>query len=330
MKDYVGIVTTLKAPVEDVLRFVNWHINLGVDHLFLFFDDPDDKAIPQLKGNNHLTCIRCDTAYWASLGVPRGDAHYIRQRINATHCLKMASERQLTWLFHIDIDELLFAKEGLHPALLAAGDADQIILSPMEAVPELLRGGEPFTSSRFFRVLPHPVCRGLFVFWAALLGIGRFTLNRRFINNKSFIIKGRYFNGHESGKSGSRLSKEIVEIKIHHPVFRSSDIRRYRPKDLVLLHFESYRFKEWERKMERWMGQDWSQQKRSRVLRPQLVRFKRILEQPPEMRLKLKQKLYKRFYFINPVQRFILHAMGMLQRIDLDPRLFGPPSPKKK
>jgi hypothetical protein len=38
------IVTTLQAPLHETLMFVNYHLNIGADHIYLFFDDPGDAA----------------------------------------------------------------------------------------------------------------------------------------------------------------------------------------------------------------------------------------------------------------------------------------------
>jgi hypothetical protein len=49
--------TTLKSSVEQTLNFVHYHLSLGIDHLFLFFDDPYDKSIELLKDYSNVTCI---------------------------------------------------------------------------------------------------------------------------------------------------------------------------------------------------------------------------------------------------------------------------------
>lgn len=53
-------VTTLMAPLNQTLSFVNYHLNIGIDHMFLFFDNPDDEAIDALKDYKRVTCFGCD------------------------------------------------------------------------------------------------------------------------------------------------------------------------------------------------------------------------------------------------------------------------------
>jgi len=308
--DSIGIVTTLKASPEDVLRFVNWHLNLGVDHLFLFFDDPSDEIVIQLEGNPCVTCVRCDNSYWGSRNIERSDILHNRQTANATFCLELARDKGLTWLFHMDMDELIYPESDLATALQRAGDAAQIILPPLEAIPETLEDPPAFSASRYFRVLPKKP-RQLKL--AKLLGARKTFFN------------GRYFRGHENGKSGCRTSMEISRVRNHRPEFVSETVQRHISNDLLLLHFESNRFGEWEEKNRRVLSSP--PNKRYRILKPQLMRYKEILKCPQKKQLKLKQKLYKQNYFINPFQRLILRALGLLRRIDLNMERFNPPLP---
>lgn len=311
LTDTVGIVTTLKAPLDEVLRFVNYHLNIGVDHLFLFFDDPNDPAISLLKKYRTVTCIRCDAAYWASRGVTRSDVVVLRQTENATLALQMARDLGLTWLAHIDGDELLYSVMGLKSALAEVGDVDVVILPPMEAVPERLEGGAPFVSSRFFRVLPRSLRHRTFFFGLARgVGCGNCFLN------------GRYFRGHQLGKSVFRTAADICSVKPHRPAFQDNHFSRVFSNRIVLLHFESNRFDAWKRKMTRWASADWQAHARGETLRPQLTCFAKSLHQPERRQVKLQQKLYQRFYFIGPVGHVILRVLGLLKQIPLDPALF--------
>ena len=40
--------------------FVNYHLNIGVDHIYLFFDDPTDAAADALARRARVTAVRCD------------------------------------------------------------------------------------------------------------------------------------------------------------------------------------------------------------------------------------------------------------------------------
>lgn len=79
----IASVTTLRAPLQETLRFVSYHRNTGVDRVILFFDDPADAAIEALRGWGGVTAIPCDDTHLASVGTSRDDALEDRIRANA-------------------------------------------------------------------------------------------------------------------------------------------------------------------------------------------------------------------------------------------------------
>ncbi len=60
----ICLFTTIRATLADTLAFVYYHLNIGVDHHYLFFDDPDDPSINVLAREKRVTCIRCDADHW--------------------------------------------------------------------------------------------------------------------------------------------------------------------------------------------------------------------------------------------------------------------------
>ena len=75
--DTVAVIGTFRAPLSDTMRFVNYHLNTRVDHLFLFFDDPADPAVRSLADYQDVTCIPCDATIGKRI-IPR--AHPIPRR----------------------------------------------------------------------------------------------------------------------------------------------------------------------------------------------------------------------------------------------------------
>ena len=203
-----GVVTTLKAPPEEVFRFVNYHLNIGMDHLYLYFDDPEDVAIPLISRLPKVNCIRCDEAYWADVPETKRDSVIRRQGVNGTRALQMAREHGLDWLFHIDIDELIYSPSGIKNILSQApDDNDTVVLQPLEAVPEQLEAGPPFVVSCYFRALPR--FRRIWpIFFQAAEWLGC----------KKYFLEGRYFRGHQVGKAAVRTSAETYRINPHRPL----------------------------------------------------------------------------------------------------------------
>lgn len=56
--------TTLDCPTEVLLPWVSYHLGMGIDHMFLFFDNPDHEGIRVMQDNPRITAVRCDAEYW--------------------------------------------------------------------------------------------------------------------------------------------------------------------------------------------------------------------------------------------------------------------------
>lgn len=109
-----GIVSTIKAPLDEVLAFAAYHLDLGATRLWLCFDDPDDPAAGVLENLPRITVLRCDAGHWARLGIARPPRHQNRQTANAQHVLRLCD---LDWLLHIDVDEFLHSPRPVADAL---------------------------------------------------------------------------------------------------------------------------------------------------------------------------------------------------------------------
>jgi len=69
MAPSVATATTINAPVAQTRAFVGYHLRAGIDHMFLYFDDPRDPAISRLQTEDRVTCVRCDEEHWKSRGI---------------------------------------------------------------------------------------------------------------------------------------------------------------------------------------------------------------------------------------------------------------------
>ena len=126
-----GLVSTVKAPLRQIARFVAHHLELGADRIDLYLDDPDPVTIAELAHPRlHLTA--CDDAWWQSVGKTRPPQHQLRQSHNATRCYRGSD---LDWLGHIDVDEFLLTQTPVVTALLGADRGDvQLRMAPAEVL----------------------------------------------------------------------------------------------------------------------------------------------------------------------------------------------------
>ncbi|PSL20399.1 glycosyltransferase family 2 protein [Shimia abyssi] len=112
-----GIASTIKAPARDVLAFVAYHLDLGADHIFIYLDNENKKALSALRDHPQVTVTRTNGDYWRSIGKKKPDAHQPRQTINASHAY--ALDHGLDWLAHIDVDEYLCPTQPVRDLLSA-------------------------------------------------------------------------------------------------------------------------------------------------------------------------------------------------------------------
>jgi hypothetical protein len=109
------IVTTVKAPSEIIHRFLAFHLSVGVNHIYLFLDAPNDPELLDLQAHKQVSIFRCDQSYWAEeLQRDRPEAHPRRQIVNATYAYGISDAE---WIAHIDIDEFLIPSRPIHELL---------------------------------------------------------------------------------------------------------------------------------------------------------------------------------------------------------------------
>ncbi|SFD82335.1 Glycosyl transferase family 2 [Roseivivax sediminis] len=111
-----GLVSLVKAPSRDVLRFAAHHLELGATELHIFLDAPEPEVVARLGDHPKIRVTVCDTAYWERAGKPRPGPHQLRQAWVATQVLHGAGAG-LDWLGHIDVDEFLLPRRPVAEAL---------------------------------------------------------------------------------------------------------------------------------------------------------------------------------------------------------------------
>ncbi|SDY26231.1 Glycosyl transferase family 2 [Lentibacter algarum] len=112
-----GIVSTIKAPLEEIERFAAHHLELGADRLILYLDDDNKPAFQALRQHPKLRVLRTHGEHWR--GKNRPVKHQARQGANARHAYKRKADG-LDWLAHIDVDEFLWPREQTLAEQLAA------------------------------------------------------------------------------------------------------------------------------------------------------------------------------------------------------------------
>jgi hypothetical protein len=218
----VCIVTTVRDPGLCLESFIRYHLAIGIDHIYVFFDDPEDPAIQVALQFSDVTAIPNDEALQVQQALgnvlyPKYGPHVgyevmARQILNVETAIQLALDQGMDWILHIDGDELFYP--GQMMALdwfdQVSDDIFQVTFLNHEAAPEAFEIEDYFREVTLFKRNP------------AILDPG-FYAQFRNISGKS-----QYFLAYQNGKSAARLHPTLLPNSVH-----SFDV----PEDHTLVTF---------------------------------------------------------------------------------------------
>jgi len=328
----IATVTTIQASLKETLSFVRYHLRAGVDHMYLFFDDPQDGAFPRLRNHARLTCVRCTQDHWESLGVEDPASVQRRQKANATHAFRQAKEAGIDWVAHIDSDEFLWTSQSLRDHFAAMSPRVDVVLFPvLEAVPQQLEYQNPFREISLFKYFP--------CIWGdnpslmmSTLDQARYWGHTHLWRRKKQIatalgcehsqIVGCYLLGHMVGKSATRTTASVDVLANHRPVPPSKEtLRASVATEAAVAHFDCRGFSQWGRKCARRVEgtADFDTSRFAPHRRKQLRQFRETYSEEGDRAL---QRLYERWYFVPDVEKNILGVLGLIKNIDISHPLY--------
>lgn len=220
----IATVSTVKDTLANVQRFVRGNLAGGVDHMVVFLDGPDAEVEAWLAGQEHVTCLVADDAWW---GGKRPADLNDRQRLHANITKALLTVVPgVDWLFHVDADEICQIDRAAIENVPASYDA--VRLAPLEAVSRKHWDASP---TWFKRLLGEADLKLLEV-----LGVIEKPAN------------GQYFHGHVEGKTATRPRLDRW-LTIHRTVDEKRDeVPHFKAPGLNVLHYESYSGEDFVRK----------------------------------------------------------------------------------
>lgn len=299
----IAIVSTVRAPLKQLEMFVNYHLNIGVDQIILFFDDPDDKGFDIFSNYKHVRCIKCDSKYWFIKNKgKRPEGIFTRQVKNVNHAVKHYLKRGYEWVIHIDSDELLRPIKPIRNVLENMGNYDAIRFRIFEAVSENL-SYETIYEPTLFRVMPDKKQRAS----AKKLGC------------KAAFFEGRYFRADIASKMAIRINPEIKLYKVHNAIKHKGELSVLNTNEIQLLHFDCVDFASWSEK--------WNRRLDGSAPTPNLQNSRKA---QLDMYIDAKNKgensltdLFRQLHMIPKSEQGHLFSLEMLERIQLNPELFN-------
>lgn len=198
-----GTVTTVKAPLEAILNFAAWHLEMGAHRLYIYLDEDAPRTLEILKAHPKIRAIHTGSAYWAKRN-GRPYKHQARQGINARHAGNRRAE--VDWLAHIDVDEFLLSDRPV---------ADQLSELPEDALCARIRPVEALAPGT-------GTAEGETAFKAFHLD----QQARQRAAEACFPTWGRHLSGgflsHVAGKLFFRAGTEGLQIRIHNVILNGT------------------------------------------------------------------------------------------------------------
>lgn len=226
----VGLTSLIKAPLPEILNWVYYHFNIGIDRIVLFVDGPE--FFPELNTIDRLTTINCDADFWHNVRV-----YNPINIVQKQQPLRKLGQRALVadgmkWIVNVDGDELLYG--DICEDLRTMDDAiDLVRFRPLEAIQHDHLSDVAGFASRVFK-LPHALA-------------SKSTDTREGTIAESHFTRFGFF-GHTEGKSAAR-SRVVADFWGCHTLANTKKrLVEVISTSTVLLHFDNHPFDQWRRR----------------------------------------------------------------------------------
>lgn len=265
-----GIVSTVRGMGETLHSWLQYHLEIGFCKVYLYFDDATEfgSFVKQGKYNGDTRCrfFKNDNDLrrsWEALRLWPKFCKFVdeevqaRQELNCEHAVSQALADDVTWLLHIDADELFHCPDTTvkeHFSKLSADGVTVMNYVNHEGVPESSDVANFFHEVTLFKrslaVLPlqggKSAMREALDFWS-----------RR-------SLHGQYFIGYENGKSAVAVVEGAAPLSVHEwapptlsllqrgchniRLLDSHGVLSYRESSACILHYIVCGFDWWQRK----------------------------------------------------------------------------------
>jgi len=246
-----AISTTAESP-ENIRRWIAYHRRLGVARFYLFVTGTaalpgEARALEQEPGvvlyrpqhDEQLQAEQAKSRLWhvpwmkRYMHKPCNHELFVAQTLNMETALRAAHADNVTWVMHIDTDELLYpsGKHGfsIQEALASIPeDVDNLVMPNYEAAPETHTVVDPFREVTLFKKSVNHVIRETMKAYTPQMSKGN----------------PNYFLTYSNGKSVARVTEDIRPNGAHRFAYYKHKVKEWAHPSVALLHFPYTRFRD--------------------------------------------------------------------------------------
>lgn len=290
------VATVLSEPLDKTLGFVGWYLDLGVRKIELFFDNPDDPAIPLLQKEDRVITHHCTPEFWRGLGVSPDRAFVKRQNAALTAAYRGA---EAAWFLAVDADEFVYL--GGRSLDDFANSLDRGLRAVRFTPAENVR--TPGIPGRWFR-----------------LPVERRKVRDIYGDAAPFIARRGGLVGHADGKSMTRTGLKFQKVRQHWIVGEDGDPisdQTFGPADdAILLHLFDDGYDRWRAKLD-WRAGAWG------FTRSAAAHIQTLQDLPADQAEQAFQALYDLLHSVDRPTFEALQAVGGLMQLEIDPWASG-------
>ena len=225
----LALCTTVRGADSVLDFFVDYHLSIGFDVIFLFFDDVADNGIDRFAKRQNVVVYRSDEELqqlWKSIKYQKLYRKYIpsittevmaRQNLNTAVAMELCRKHGYDWLLHIDSDELFYTYGRSikdHFSSLSLNNIRIINYRNHESVPE------KFDISNFFSE------NNLFKKNKAVLN----PYQKQLVNKWFTKFDGIFFYFYANGKSAVRIDDDAIPDGVHFFTYKNRILRQLKFK----------------------------------------------------------------------------------------------------
>jgi|GEM_PF-1101058 len=249
----VGIVTTVADAKQHIEQFINYHLNIGVEHIYVFVDDNCEATLAICERKKNVTAIPNDERLhklWIYTPIyrdyiKRANMHaevMVRQELNVFVATGFASQDGISWLIHLDIDELFFLNGNTlstHFNRLTAENKSGMVYLNYEAIPTSENTNTIYTATNHFKI--NFFRRNHWIF----------TSEQKHFLSKTPWLNEKYFRYYQNGKSAFSTETSIVVNDVHTIHSNTGSVSFATNRDPIILHFPCVSFDQYLTKYKR-------------------------------------------------------------------------------